>query len=185
MFTQCLRNLPNFLSLSRIALTLPLVYGVLYVNRPLILCTLIVAAFTDWADGYIARRFELQTQLGAWLDPLADKIMLNSTFVALASQGIVPLWVAFIVVCRDCILVAGAVAYFNTNHKMAGQANLPGKISTFLQFGVLMWCLVLPSVPVQPLIFLIMIGLALVSCWIYIDIWGRSSFYGNRLRVNK
>ncbi len=70
-----------------------------------------VAAASDAADGFLAKRFGWQTRLGAVLDPIADKLMLATVFVMLAALRLVPLWLMAAAVARDCIIVLGAVAY--------------------------------------------------------------------------
>lgn len=166
-------NVPNLLSCIRLCLALPLVYAVLTENSQLALYTLILAAFTDWADGFIARRFDMQTQVGAWLDPLADKVILNATFLALASKGIIPLWVAAVLLLRDLMITLGAFFYFKFRRCLDGSANLYGKISTLIQFGVLGWCVMLPSEQINIVVISLMVFATLGSGLLYIDIWGR------------
>ena len=171
-------NVPNLLSCIRLCLTLPLVYAVLTVNTKLALYTLLLAAFTDWADGFIARRFHMQTQVGAWLDPFADKVILNSTFLALAYVGIIPLWIALVLFCRDVLITLGAFFYYKLSHCLDGRANVYGKISTLIQFGVLGWCVLFPDTTIDMFILALMLFATLGSGLLYINIWGRLMLKG-------
>src|SRR5437870_10573200 len=71
----------------------------------------LVAALSDLADGYIARRFKLTSALGAALDPIADKLNMLVATVLLAWQELIPIWLAVAIVARDIVIVAGALAY--------------------------------------------------------------------------
>ena len=71
-------------------------------------CLFLVAGISDGVDGFIARRFDLRTELGAYLDPLADKALLVSIYVTLAVVGVLPGWLAIVVVSRD-LMIVGAV----------------------------------------------------------------------------
>lgn len=169
-------NVPNVLSSIRLCLALPLVYAVLTANTQLALYTLIFAAATDWADGFIARRFHMQTQVGAWLDPLADKVILNATFLALAYVGIMPLWIALLLFCRDLVITTGAIFYYKFQRCLDGNANVYGKLSTLIQFCVLGWCVLFPQTQVNMIVFAVMLFVTIGSGLLYIDIWGRLTF---------
>lgn len=166
-------NVPNALSFLRLLLAIPLVYAVLESLSLLALGALALAAATDWADGFIARRFQMQTQLGAWLDPLADKVILNATFLALASQELIPYWVALLLLSRDVVITTGAYLYFRAQKKMDGEANFFGKVSTLLQFGVVGWCVLFPELQVDESILIGMVLVTLSSGAVYVALWGR------------
>ena len=101
-------NLPNLISIGRILLV-PLVVWLIVSNAYLaaFLCFLIAGA-SDGVDGYIARRYGLRTELGAYLDPLADKLLLVSIYVTLAMLKVIPAWFAILVASRD-VMIVGAV----------------------------------------------------------------------------
>ena len=156
-------------------MAVPLVYAVLWSDTMIAMCALLIAGISDWADGYIACRFQLPTQLAAWLDPMADKVILNSTFLALAYSGLVPVWVAALLLFRDIVIVSGAYVWFKTHNGMAGQANKLGKLSTFLQFMVLAWCLVFPGLELGLSVFVLMVLVTLISGGLYVVLWGRQA----------
>lgn len=169
-------NLPNAVTLLRLLLSIPLVFAVVLQESAFAIAALGLAAITDWADGFIARRYHLETQLGAWLDPLADKVILNATFVALATQGLLPYWVAGLLLFRDLVIIGGAYMFFRANKVMQGQANQLGKISTLVQFSVLGWCILFPSVQINGFVLFVMVSVALGSGIVYVALWGRHAF---------
>lgn len=97
---------PNLLSLLRILLVPLTIWLIISDQLQLAFLTLVVAGLTDAADGYLAKRFGMQTELGAYLDPLADKLLLVSTFVTLGLRGDVPSWFVILIVSRDIMIVA-------------------------------------------------------------------------------
>lgn len=100
-------TIPNVLTVTRILLTPGFVMA--YVNQRFDLAWWLfaVAGFTDALDGFLARVLHQRSRLGSMLDPLADKILLDTSFVCLALQGWLPSWLAILVVSRDVIIVGG------------------------------------------------------------------------------
>mmetsp|Transcript_12337 Transcript_12337/g.37627 ORF Transcript_12337/g.37627 Transcript_12337/m.37627 type:complete len:241 (+) Transcript_12337:91-813(+) len=103
-------NLPNILTATRIGLS-PVVGYMITVDAvgPAIAALSVLAA-TDFLDGYLARRWKMQTNVGAILDPLADKSLVGSVYIALAVKTVFPVWLCGLVFGRDLLLVAGATA---------------------------------------------------------------------------
>jgi cardiolipin synthase (CMP-forming) len=101
-------NLPNFLTIGRILLVPFTVWSLLQGDYVIAFLAFSIAGITDGLDGYLARRYSLQTELGAYLDPLADKSLLVAVYVTLAVLKLIPLWLAIVVVTRD-VLIVGAV----------------------------------------------------------------------------
>ncbi len=106
-----LRHLPNLISSIRILLIVPIALTLVNHRFVATLWLFAAAALSDAADGFLAKRFGWQTELGGILDPLADKLMLATVFVTLAVQGVVPVWLTIAVIARDCIIVSGAICY--------------------------------------------------------------------------
>jgi len=88
---------------------------------------------SDALDGFLARCYNWKTTLGAYLDPMADKLMLLSAFVAFAVLGWIPWWLAAIVVARDVILLIGAVSYHMVTRQLKMEPLQISKINTFAQ----------------------------------------------------
>ncbi len=102
-------NIPNGLSLLRL-LSAPLFCWLLLTRHlDAALGLFMLASVTDAADGYIAKRFGQETELGRYLDPLADKALLMVGFVTLSVIQLIPLWITLIVVTRDIFLIGGVV----------------------------------------------------------------------------
>ena len=106
-----LRHLPNALCIVRMLMVAPLIWLLLTGNYQWVLVVFFVAGFTDGLDGFLAKRFSWRSWLGGILDPLADKLLLVSTFLTLTYIGLAPLWLLIAVVARDLIIILGGVAY--------------------------------------------------------------------------
>jgi cardiolipin synthase (CMP-forming) len=103
----------------------------------------VVAGVTDALDGMIARLTKSQTELGAFLDPMADKLLILSAFVTLVLLGKLPVWLSIIVVSRDVILVLGSIILYVTGHNLKVSPSIVGKATTLLQLMVVALTLVL------------------------------------------
>lgn len=98
----------------------PIVFWLLISNQTgLAFIAFVVAGISDGVDGFLAKRYGWQTELGAYLDPLADKLLLVSIYVALGVLGEIPSWLAIGVVSRDILIVAGVVLAWLLNHPVA------------------------------------------------------------------
>lgn len=106
-----LSQIPNAICAFRIGLTIPVVMVLHAGQFHLALLLMIVAGVSDGLDGYLAKRFQWRSRIGGLLDPLADKLLLVSVFVTLVWIGLAPAWLAVIVITRDVIIIAGALAY--------------------------------------------------------------------------
>ena len=102
-------NLPNLLTILRILLIPVLVNCLVYGYYMYGLLVFLLAALTDSLDGIIARTSNQRTILGTYLDPMADKLLLNSCFVTLSALHLIPGWITIIVVSRDLILIVGTL----------------------------------------------------------------------------
>jgi len=151
---QHLLNAPNILTIARIIMTPVIVYMVLSEQAWLALGLMVLAGITDMLDGAIARYFNQRTTVGAYLDPMADKIMLISLFVTLFMVEQVPLFVFLAVIFRDVIIVLGAITYEIVTHRLTMQPSRISKTTTFMQIvyvGLLLlnMAMVIPSIALQ------------------------------------
>ena len=128
-----LRQLPNAICVARIALVVPIAITLLDGDFVATLWLFALAAFSDGLDGYLAKRFGWTTELGKFLDPLADKLLLVTVFITLAVAGLTPVWLAVIVVARDVIIGAGAAIYSRVFGPLQGRATVISKINTGVQ----------------------------------------------------
>ena len=127
-------NLPNFISLARL-LSVPLiVWMILNGWMMLALWASVAAGLSDAVDGFLAKRLACRTTLGVYLDPIADKVLLVSLFLALGAQGHFPMWLVILVVFRDLLIVGGALLThtFNLNPVPIEPLKV-GKLNTLLQ----------------------------------------------------
>jgi cardiolipin synthase len=100
-------NVPNILTFSRILLAPVIVILLIQASFFKALIVFIVAGITDGLDGFLARVLQQKTVLGAYLDPLADKALILSSFITLSTLGVIPSWLSVIVISRDCIILVG------------------------------------------------------------------------------
>lgn len=145
-------TLPNFLTLLRI-IVIPVVLAVLAKgDYALAFILLVGAGITDVVDGAVARINQSHSELGALLDPMADKLLLLSSFAVLAVGGHVPGWLVVLVIMRDVILMVGYVAVFVVDHEwMSIDPSRLGKMTTFVQLFTLGFALVGEARPDLPL----------------------------------
>lgn len=100
-------NLPNLLTVARLVLTPFVILAIVEGRHSAALLLFGIAGFTDLLDGNIARAFKMTTQVGAYLDPIADKCLLSGVFLALSVAKIVPTWIVAIIFARDVLILAG------------------------------------------------------------------------------
>jgi len=136
-------TLPNLLTVFRMALIPVFVSLLFYQKFVWALGIFVVAGITDGLDGLLARRFQQQSPLGRILDPIADKMMLVTSFVVLSMPSVfpapvpkhlpVPFWVTVTVISRDVFIIVGAAAINMVTGFRAFRPSLLGKISTVVQ----------------------------------------------------
>ena len=128
-----LRNIPNMLTALRVAAA-PALAILLWHGRDY--AALIVFAFaglSDAADGYLAKRFHLQTRFGRYLDPAADKLLMVTSFVALTALNVTPLWLTALVIFRDIAILLGLGLAYLWALPVRATPSFLGKVSTAVQ----------------------------------------------------
>ncbi len=126
-------NLPNFITLGRV-FSVPFVFWLLLSGQAKAAFFLFVAAgVSDAVDGFLAKRYQMQTQLGAYLDPLADKLLIVSIYIALGAREQLPLWLVIAVVSRDLAILAGFLLAWMMNHPAEVKPVLVSKLNTLSQ----------------------------------------------------
>jgi cardiolipin synthase len=136
-------HIPNLICLLRILLVSPVAILLLSARYREALALIVVAGLSDGLDGFLARRYHWQSRLGGFLDPLADKLLLTVTFVALAIQGLLPVWLAALVIVRDVVIVSGGVAYQWFVAPVQPEPSRVSKLNTAMQ--LLFLCLVVTA----------------------------------------
>jgi cardiolipin synthase len=134
-------NIPNFLSLTRIILVPVFVIFLIQDEYYNALIVFVIAGLTDALDGAMARLLNAQTILGAYLDPIADKLLLSASFVTLAILGIIPSWLTVIVISRDFIILLGIAILSLMSVPFEIKPAVISKATTALQLGTIFFAL--------------------------------------------
>ncbi|NJL23334.1 MAG: CDP-diacylglycerol--glycerol-3-phosphate 3-phosphatidyltransferase [Leptolyngbyaceae cyanobacterium SM1_3_5] len=161
-------NLPTWITVSRL-LGVPLLLVLLNQptdrDRQISLIIFLVAAGTDWLDGYLARRLNQVTDLGKFLDPLVDKLLVLAPLLALVELGQVPGWGVFLILARELTIAGWRVS----QTKISG-ANVWGKLKTISQIGAIALLIAPPFAESSLAIvaFWVAVGLTWISGAIYL-----------------
>jgi len=126
-------NLPN--SLTALRLILAPIFMILLLNNKYVIAfaVILVASITDFLDGQIARRFNMQTRFGRFLDPIADKVFVFFAIVSLLIKFHFPLWIGIVILARDIIILSGGLLFFYKKKQKFLVPNIFGKTSTLFQ----------------------------------------------------
>ena len=173
-----LRFIPNLISLIRISLVIPTVLNLLAGKYIFALILFAIASISDAIDGFLARFFKWQTDLGKILDPVADKLLMIGSITALWLNQIVPLSVFVIFVLRDLLILLGAAFEMSITEKTPSP-NLIGKITTTSQIIYILGLIIFEifNVDINDLIFHILIGfISLFSLISYFRWWLNNNF---------
>lgn len=172
-----LRHLPNLITVSRIVLVVPLCWLIDNGRYEGALLVAAVAGFSDALDGFLAKRFGWQSWIGGILDPLADKLLLTAAFVWLALAGGLPAWLAMVVVGRDLVIVAGAIAYHVWIGRFEAAPSRLSKLTTAVQIAFVLVLLLhlahwiaLPPV-LRGVLVAVTAGVTLASGMHYVVVW--------------
>jgi len=152
-------NVPNAITLSRLVLTGIFVAGASFdnvVGHWVALVSFVIAAISDFLDGYLARKMGLVTPMGKLMDPLADKVLVCSAFVYLSAEGYCPVWVTVLILAREFLVTGLRQIAVEAGQVLA--ADRLGKWKTGLQLTFCITCLVWfafqPLDPANPLVWL-------------------------------
>ena len=126
-------NLPNIITLLRIAAVPFAVWLIVEDYLMWAFWVFVAAGVSDALDGFIAKRFNMETELGKYLDPLADKALLVSVFVTLGIEGYIVSWLVILVVFRDLFIIGGALLFETMTHSLTMQPLMISKVNTTVQ----------------------------------------------------
>ena len=167
-------NLPTWITISRLVGVPFLLYGLQHptpTTRWLMVAIFLIAAGTDWLDGYLARRLNQVTELGKFLDPLVDKLLVLAPLLALIELGQVPAWGVFLILARELTIAGWRVNPTLQGTATIAGANLWGKLKTVIQI-IAIALLIAPLPPLwhQPslLAFWLSVALTWISGAIYL-----------------
>lgn len=171
-------SIPNLITLARILAVPVMVWAITAGELQVAFVLFLLAGLSDLVDGYLAKRFGMATELGAYLDPLADKALIVSIYVTLGIAGAIPRWLVILVVSRDIMIVSAIILSWLVNNPVTLKPHVVSKLNTVAQ--ILLALVVLASLAfaldawwaVQALTWLVTI-LTLASVAFYVGEWVR------------
>lgn len=128
-------TIPNLITIGRFILVPLVIMMIVQGQWPLAFALFVIAGLSDAVDGFLARRFDMKSELGAYLDPMADKALLVSIYVALAIGGIIPAWLAILVVSRDMMIVSAVVLSWIVDNPLEIRPFFISKLNTAAQIA--------------------------------------------------
>lgn len=138
-----IRNIPNILTAIRIILVPVFLFLVFNDSLSYAAAVFVFAGVTDAVDGFIAKRFDMRTDLGAIMDPFADKFLLTSSYLVLTYKEVIPLWLCVPVVGRDIAMIIGISLLKWAGRMPTPSPTIPGKLSTVMQTSTVGYALVI------------------------------------------
>lgn len=158
-----MRQIPNALSLFRLFASPFLAWLIITSKFRLALALVILAGITDWLDGFAARKLGVSGQVGIVLDPLSDKVMLVVLFVAVAYARLIPMWLLWLAIVRDLVIVGGSylLRIFRNIRKFT--PSVLGKVSTFFQIVLMLMVLLYACFELRFFFWLQELALALAA----------------------
>ena len=171
-------TIPNFISIARLLCVPAIVWALIAGEWLLAFSLFVVSGLSDAVDGFIARRFDQRSELGAYLDPLADKLLIVSIFLALGVKGALPSWLVIAVVSRDILIVLGVMLSWLLDHPVRIAPLVVSKANTLAQIVLAGTVLAddgfgLGLEVLRTLLVWIVGALTVASLWAYLRAWLR------------
>jgi cardiolipin synthase len=171
-------SIPNLITLARILLVPIVVWAITAGEMRIAFILFLAAGISDAVDGFLAKRFGMATDLGAYLDPLADKAMLVSIYVALGIAQAIPRWLVILVVSRDIMIVSAVILSWLVDKPVKLKPLLVSKLNTVAQIALA--CVVMAALgfrfnadEVIVLLTALVTALTLLSIASYVGAWVR------------
>ena len=166
---------PNLLTILRIVLTPIFAICLISHAYKTAFWIFVAAGVSDGLDGFIARVFGQKSELGAYLDPIADKLLISTAFIILAAVRFIPSWLTVIVIARDILILFGIALLFITNHNVEIRPSFLSKITTVAQLLTVFIVLLKPYIPevvvTHSLLFIFAAIMTILSGFQYIYRW--------------
>jgi cardiolipin synthase (CMP-forming) len=171
-------SIPNIITLGRIILVPVIVWAIASNQMEIAFTIFVVAGVSDAVDGFLAKRFNMASELGALLDPLADKALLVSIYVALGIWGAMPRWIVILVVSRDIMIVSAVIVSWVFGKPVAMKPLMVSKLNTAAQVALAATVLASLGFGFKPMPYdAVLMGLVtvftLVSVSLYLVEWVR------------
>jgi cardiolipin synthase (CMP-forming) len=126
-------NLPNLITLGRILLVPVIIWAITSGQMAVAFVLFFIAGVSDAVDGFLAKRFNMQSEIGALLDPLADKCLLVSIYIALGLTADIPRWLVILVVSRDIIIIGAVIVSWLVDRPVPMKPLMVSKLNTVAQ----------------------------------------------------
>lgn len=183
-------NLPNSITILRLLLVPVVAYALLLGEVAKALMLFLAASVSDGLDGYLARRLDQRTRLGAILDPLADKLLVVSVVILLTWTELLPLWLTALIILRDVIIVAGALIYHYWIGPVRIEPSYISKINTTAQFTLILLVLTVGAgwlrvAELLPYAFAIVFATTLLSGVDYVLRWSHRAAESRKRKTCK
>ncbi len=178
-------DIPNLISILRIFLSIPVVWMLLEQRFDIALMLFAIAGVSDGLDGFLAKHYGWQSRLGGLLDPLADKVLLVSSYLSLAVLGLIPVWLMVLVILRDLVIVTGALIYNFQIRELEAEPSLISKFNTLAQILLVLVVVVdqgMVALPVGMIVGMVwLVGFTTVASGVnYVWVWSRrAADYGS------
>ena len=171
-------SIPNIITLGRIMLVPIIVWAIVSSQMEVAFGVFLIAGISDAVDGFLAKRFNMTSELGALLDPLADKMLLVSIYMALGIWGAIPRWIVILVVSRDIMIVAAVIVSWLFDKPVQMKPSMVSKLNTVAQVGFAALVLASLSFGFEPapydLILMVLVTIfTLSSVFLYLVEWIR------------
>jgi len=171
-------NLPNLITIARILMVPVVVWAIASREMQVAFLLFLAAGVSDAVDGFLAKNLGMASELGAHLDPLADKTLIVSIYVSLGITEAIPRWLVILVVSRDILIIGGVMLAWFLGRPMTVKPLLVSKLNTAAQ--IVFACLVLAALafrfdpePAQAVIMWTVAALTLLSVGFYVREWWR------------
>lgn len=171
-------SIPNLITLARILLVPVVVWAIATGQMYFAFLLFLAAGISDAVDGFLAKRFDMKTELGAYLDPLADKVLIVSIYVALGITSVIPAWLVILVVSRDIMIVSAVILSWLVDKPVKLKPHPVSKLNTVAQIALAL--LVLASLGFEfsadvtkTLLMALVAVLTLLSVAFYLAEWVR------------
>ncbi|RTR37898.1 CDP-alcohol phosphatidyltransferase family protein [Shewanella canadensis] len=180
MASSVIKQIPNMLTTLRLILAIPICLMILNEDYGSVIWIAFIAGLSDGVDGFLARKLNAVSRYGAIVDPISDKVLLVSVYVSFAIVGLLPWWVATVVVIRDLLIVCGALLYHWQFGRYEIAPSIWGKASTFVQITFALMLLTDQVYPfLTPLSFQVgmwsLIVMAFISGGHYFYVWSHKA----------
>ncbi len=169
-------TIPNFITLLRFLMVPAVVYALLVGEMLPAFVIFVIAGLSDGVDGFIARHFDQQSELGAYLDPVADKLLLVTVFIMLAILGYLPQWLAVLVVSRDVLIVMAVLVSSLMGQPVDMNPILVSKANTAIQIALLSLVLAELALGIRlgeltTILIYVVAALTILSAAAYFKVW--------------